>query len=115
MNMTPSKSWTSSVGAWGALILVASQLLNMFLGVTITPDEQKILTDAWGHATQAYTNALTVIGAIMAVVGRRNARQPVHFFEPYVLDQHGNKVLTLKTPEPPPDIAKRMAETPLPK
>ena len=111
--MIDSKHATESVGMWGLFILMAAQLINQFLGVEVTPAEQQVMVDAYGQAIQAYTNAVSVLGAVMAIFGRMNAKKPVHFVAPYAVDELGRKVplLTKEAAPVPDDVAARMAST----
>lgn len=111
--MIDSKHATESVGMWGLFILMAAQVANQVLGVEIKPEEQQVMVDAYGMAIQAYTNAMSVVGAVMAIFGRMNAKKPVHFLKPYTVDESGRKVPVLKNEAGPlpDDVAGRMAST----
>lgn len=111
--MIDSKHATESVGMWGLFILMAAQVANQVLGVEIKPEEQQVMVDAYGMAIQAYTNAASVLGAVMAIFGRMNAKKPVHFLTPYSVDEAGRKVAVLKNEvkDVPGDVAARMAST----
>jgi len=103
-----SKHATTSVGMWGLFVIAAAQIANQLIGVTISDAETQVLINAYDQAIQAYTNAATVLGAIMAILGRRNAKQPVHFVTPFVVDDHGQEIQLpkLKPPTvvPPADV-----------
>lgn len=107
-----SKHATTSVGMWGLAIVMISQLANQVFGIQVTTGEQQVLIDAYGHAVQAYTNVSTVVGAVMAILGRLNAKQPVHFITPFVVGEHGRQ--TPLAPPVPLDVAQAMVATPPP-
>lgn len=96
-----SKHATESVTTWGIVILTASQMM----GAGITPGEAATVANAASELIGTYSHALAAIGIIMAALGRVNAKQPIHFMQPYKITPDGKRVL-----EVPADVKSAMAD-----
>lgn len=105
-----SKHVSKSVSAWGGLILLVPIAANLF-GVEFSQTEVQQIGQAAQHAEQFYLNLMALIGAIQLVVGRLNAKRPLHFIPgaPFEVDMKTGKKIT-KPVAIPPDVQKRMDE-----
>lgn len=88
-----SKPWYESIGIWGAIVGILGTILSFF-NITIAPDVQSSIVDgvtqvATGIAAKDYgailTGVMALVGSIVSVVGRKQADQPVHFWQPYTI------------------------------
>lgn len=64
-----TKSIFASKTFWGAIIMAASPMLGIF-GVELSDGERTVLTDG-------LTVIGTAIGAVLTIVGRIKAKQPI--------------------------------------
>jgi hypothetical protein len=86
-----SKPWYESITIWGAVMGVLGTVLG-FVNIVIAPEAQAQLATAaaqvggaiaakdWGAIL---TGLVSLGGAILAIVGRKQADQPVHFMTPF--------------------------------
>lgn len=86
-----SKPWYESITVWGAGIGVLGTVLG-FVNIVITPEAQQTLAEgaaqvATGLSTKDWGSVLSgitaLVGAVMSIIGRKQADQPVHFVQPF--------------------------------
>lgn len=77
--MDTSKPWYQSTGIWGSLVSIAALVLGMFHIVSLSAEQQTaIVTDLVTVATAI----VTVVGVVMAFIGRLKATQTIGKVKP---------------------------------
>lgn len=88
-----SKPWYESISIWGAAVGIVGTALGFF-NIILTPEVQAVVVDgavkvAAGITAKDWGAVLSGIvalgGAIMSIVGRKQADQPVHFIAPFTV------------------------------
>ena len=113
-----SKNAVQSTSAWGALVLMIPVAMMLF-GVPLT-EGQVAEVKAAGHALDSIMMQLMIlVGTAQMIVGRLNAKQPLHFIpgNTFVLKADGSKEylnpkLLKPVKEIPADVAANMAPLP---
>lgn len=103
-----SKHVTKSTSAWGGLILLIPVVGGMF-GASFSASDIEQLTGAVAAGESVYVNLMILIGTIQLIVGRFNARQPVHILpgNTFQIDARTGKRVT-PTVKVPSDVAAAM-------
>lgn len=107
-----SKHALQSTSSWGAIVLVIP-IVMMFFGAPLTEDQLAQVKSAGVALDSIMMQLMILVGAAQMIVGRLNARQPLHFIpgNTFVLKPDGTKeYLNPKLLKPvktiPPDVAK---------
>lgn len=93
MNQITSKPWYESIGIWGAIIGVLGTILSFFNIVLPDGTAEQAASAAVqvvaGWTSKDYgsmlTGIMTLVGLVVSIVGRKQADQPVHFWQPYTI------------------------------
>lgn len=103
-----SKHVTKSTSAWGGLILLVPVIGGMF-GASFSASDLEQLTGAVAAGESVYVNLMILIGAVQLLIGRINARQPVHFLpgNTFQIDARTGKRISPPV-KVPPDVAAAM-------
>jgi hypothetical protein len=110
-----SKNVVQSTSAWGAVLLIIPVVLQV-AGVSLTEQEVGQVQAAGQSVETIALHAMSIIGTIQMILGRLNARQPLHFLpgNAFVVQQDGTKVYLSaieKAKAPiPDDVAAKIAE-----
>ena len=111
-----SKHALQSTSSWGAIVLVIP-IVMMFFGTPLTDDQLAQVKSAGVALDSIMMQLMIVVGAAQMIVGRLNAKQPLHFIpgNTFVLRADGTKeYLNPKVLKPvsviPPDVAKAINE-----
>ena len=89
-----SKNVVQSTSAWGAVLLLIPIVFQL-LGSPLTTEEVEQVNKAGAALDGALLHLLTIVGTIQMIVGRFNARQPLHFLpgRQFVVEPDGTKRL----------------------
>ena len=71
-----TKAWWQSSGIWGSLVVVMSAGAGM-IGYTIAPDDQAHLVTAATKSVELATQAMALVGGLVALVGRVRATKRI--------------------------------------
>lgn len=71
-----TKAWWQSSGIWGSLVVVVSAGAGM-IGYTIAPDDQAHLVTAATKSVELATQAMALVGGLVALVGRVRATKRI--------------------------------------
>lgn len=94
VTLVTSKPWYESLTIWGAVVGIAGTILGFF-NIALAPETQSVIVDGvvkiatgwtakdWGAMFSGLT---ALVGGIMAIVGRKQADQPVHFTSPFTTE-----------------------------
>lgn len=93
MNEVTSKPWYESIGIWGAVIGAIGTALSFFNIVLPEGAAEQAANAAVqvaiGWTSKDYgsllTGVMTLVGLVVSIVGRKQADQPVHFWQPYTI------------------------------
>lgn len=93
MNEVTSKPWYESISIWGAIIGVIGTALSFFNIVLPEGAAEQAANAATqiaiGWTSKDYgsllTGVMTLVGLVVSIVGRKQADQPVHFWQPYTI------------------------------
>ena len=93
MNEVASKPWYESISIWGAIIGVLGTVLS-FMNIMLPEGAAEQAASAAvqiavGWTSKDYgsmlTGIMTLVGLVVSIVGRKQADQPVHFWQPYTI------------------------------
>jgi hypothetical protein len=89
-----SKNVVQSTSAWGAVLLLIPIVFQL-VGAPLTGEEVDQVSKAGAAIDGALLHLMTIVGTIQMIIGRFNARQPIHFLpgRQFVIEQDGTKRL----------------------
>lgn len=87
-----SKNVVQSTSAWGAVLLIIPAVMQIF-GSPLSSEEIAQVNAAGASLDHIAMQAMTIIGTIQMIIGRLNARQPLHFLpgNTFRIEQDGSK------------------------
>ena len=93
-----SKNVVQSTSAWGAVLLIIPIAFQLF-GAPLSAQEIEQLQGAGVALDSAVMHIITIVGTIQMIVGRFNARQPLHLLpgRQFVLNADGTRTLVKKS------------------
>jgi len=71
--MTNTKPWYASKTVWGGIVAAAAGVASL-AGYELSPDTQAFLAD---QAVAIATSVATIVGGVLAIYGRLNAKKKI--------------------------------------
>jgi hypothetical protein len=109
-----SKNVVQSTSAWGAVLLLIPAVLQL-LGAPLSEQQVGQVQAAGASIDAIALHAMTIVGTIQMIIGRFNARQPLHFIpgNTFIVNPDGTKqfLKAAQAQKPvPADVAAKIAE-----